>query len=66
MCEKLSDKQKLVDLCFAFVLTATSDNEFCKKSEEEKAEWVKENLDAMGFKTQACGISWGVLVREDN
>lgn len=56
-----SNEQKLVDLCFELVLTATQDKKFCKKSNEEKAAWVADQLRKCGFDTKPVGCSWGVL-----
>ena len=56
-----SKEQELVNLCYSLVLVSTSDKVFCKKSNEEKAEWVREHLNAMGFPTIPMGARWGYL-----
>lgn len=62
ICKKSScQSQKLVDLCFDLVLTATSDHVFCAKSGEEKAQWVADKLKECGFSTTPVGSSWGYL-----
>ncbi len=57
-----TEQQRLVNLCFSLVLAATSDKKFCKKSTEQKAEWVAEKLKNCGFETTPVGASWGVLI----
>lgn len=58
----MEDKiQKLVDIAFDLVLTATSDKKFCKKDNPEKAEWVARQLRLCGFDTFPVGMCWGVL-----
>lgn len=64
MCWEVSNEQKLIDLCFEMVLTATSDKNFCERSDEVKVKWVRENLAVLGFVTAPCGMSWGVLKKE--
>lgn len=57
-------EQKLIDICFELVLTATHPNhrhDFWKKTRDEKAAWVAEQLRGCGFDTTPCGASWGVL-----
>lgn len=57
-------EQKLVDICFLAVLTATDPlyiKGFAKMSMQEKADWVAAQLSACGFPTDPCGSSWGVL-----
>lgn len=64
--EKLYN-QKLVDVCFHLVLTSTSEKNkeyFYTKTEEEKAEWVRDQLRYSGFNTHAVGASWGILDKE--
>ena len=56
-----SSTQELIDICFALVLTATQNKKFCKKSNEEKAAWVADQLRKCGFYTEPLGASWGVL-----
>ena len=66
----MSKEQKLIDICFQLVLTATSQHpdisdEFKAKMQgsdnEYKANWVAEQLRACGYDTIPCGASWGVL-----
>jgi hypothetical protein len=59
------DVQKLIDICYQLVLTSTSHEDFCKWSDESKAEWVSKTLKECGFDTTPCGSSWGVL-KENN
>ena len=59
-----SKEQKLVDLAFGLVLTITAKKHvdvFKNKSNEDKAEWVADQLRKCGFDTSPCGSSWGVL-----
>lgn len=37
---------------------------FKKMSREEKAAWVRRQLDLCGYKTVPMGMKWGVLVDE--
>lgn len=60
----MSQLQKLIDITFQMVLVSTDDPVFCKKSTEEKAEWVAETLRNCGFDTQPLGSSWGVLKKK--
>ena len=56
-------EQKLVDLCFETVLTATGPSArwFKNKTTEQRAAWVAEQLRGCGFPTSPCGGKWGVL-----
>jgi hypothetical protein len=65
MCEKISNEQKLIDLCFSLTLTASAWESIHKSSNEEIAKWVANNLRLCGFPTEPCGMSWGVL-KKDN
>ncbi len=59
-----SREQKLVDICFQLVLTATDRNfkkDFTRMNVVEKASWVAKQLRECGFDTEPCGSSWGVL-----
>jgi hypothetical protein len=67
----MSREQKLVDICFELVLTATSSvgrgdvpagDWFKNKTNEQKAEWVADQLRICGFDTVPCGACWGLLV----
>lgn len=59
-----SKEQQLIDICFSLVLTATSPskhNTIKDASQEEKAEWVRSQLNGCGFEVEPCGSSHGVL-----
>jgi hypothetical protein len=59
--------QKLVDICFQLVLVSTSEPALCKKTDEEKANWVRANLNGCGFKVnEGCGCSWGTLTEVED
>ena len=65
--------QKLVDLCYDLVLTATDEGRgrdgkpparwFRAKGRttEQKAAWVTDQLRGCGFDTSPCGATWGLL-----
>jgi hypothetical protein len=60
----VSNEQKLVDICFNVLLHATDPHSFewfVKATNEQKAEWLREQLKSCGFPTTPCGSSWGVL-----
>ena len=59
------EKQQLVDLIFAMVLVATNDPIFCKKTKEERMEWVANTLRDSGIDTHPIGSSWGVIVNKE-
>ena len=65
---KQTREQTLVDICFQLVLVATDDRTsdyFKNKTNDEKAEWVRERLRGCGFNvSDPVGSSWGVLVNE--
>lgn len=57
-------EQKLVDICFDLVLTCLRPESkafFEQKTDEEKANWVREQLKACGIDTTPIGASFGVL-----
>jgi len=58
----MSNDQKLIDICFEIGLTI-SDTRYnmYKKSNEEKADWIAQQLRGCGFDTQPVGSSWGKL-----
>lgn len=59
-----SKEQKLIDIAFELVLTITNKENvdiFKNKSNEDKADWVADQLRKCGFDTCKCGSSWGVL-----
>ena len=55
------DKQKLVDIMFEIGLTIASNKNLQKSSNEQVADWIKNQLNQCGFPTTAVGSSWGVL-----
>jgi hypothetical protein len=69
MFEVKSDKQKLVDLCFAIGIMLSTPGkgrddkkyDMTKWSVPKKAEWIAEQLRLSGFDTLPVGSSWGVL-----
>lgn len=56
-------EQKLIDIMFEIAMLAPK--VMHDRSKEEIAEWVRYNLAECGFKTMPCGLSWGVLVNDD-
>ena len=63
-CKKKSAQQELIDICFELVLTATDKSYkkfFNKADQEQKAEWVRNQLKQCGFEVYSCGCSHGVL-----
>ena len=61
-----SREQKLIDILFSCVLTISDPEHasaFSKKTKEERATWVAEQLRSCGFDTVPVGASWGVLRR---
>jgi hypothetical protein len=61
-----SKEQKLIDVCFELVLVSTSSPEFCSKTNDEKAEWVRRQLNLCGFAVMPSGCSHGVLIKDDS
>jgi len=62
-------EQKLIDILFSCVLTISDPEHagaFSKKTKEERAAWVAEQLRGCGFDTSPVGASWGVLRRNDD
>jgi PIN domain nuclease of toxin-antitoxin system len=58
-----AQEQKLVDIMFEVALTISDKKlKLYKKTNEEKAEWVADQLRKCGFNTMPCGSSWGVLL----
>lgn len=55
--------QKLIDICFTCVLTATDDKypQLKNGTDEEKATWVARQLRLCGYDTEPIGASWGRL-----
>ena len=57
-------EQELVNLCYSLVLTCTNKKQkdhFLQKSTEERAEWIRMQLNSNGFPTTPLGSSWGIL-----
>ena len=61
---EISKEQKLIDLVFEIALTI-SDKKFPLRNSpnEEKGQWIAEQLRKGGFDTNPVGASWGVLKR---
>jgi len=67
--DSMRREQKLVDLCFDIGLLISdtgNDREgnpitLYKKSQQERAAWIAEQLRLCGFPTHPCGASHGVL-----
>lgn len=57
-------EQKLIDLTFEIAITMQMHRKaFKKKSREEVAAWVADQLKKCGYPTVPCGMSWGVLTK---
>jgi len=56
-----SNEQKLIDIMFEIGLMIHNNEWFNEKSNEEVAEWIREQLKMCGFDTKPIGSSWGVL-----
>lgn len=56
-----SNEQKLIDIMFEIGLMIHNNEWFNEKSNEEIAEWIREQLKMCGFDTKPIGSSWGVL-----
>ena len=56
-----SNEQKLIDIIFEIGLMIHNNEWFNEKSNEEVAEWIREQLKMCGFDTKPIGSSWGVL-----
>lgn len=56
-----SNEQKLIDIIFEIGLMIHNNEWFNEKSNEEVAEWIREQLKICGFDTEPIGSSWGVL-----
>lgn len=52
-------EQKLVDIMFQVAMVAAE--HLHGKTDEEIAEWVRQQLDGCGFPTTPIGSSWGHL-----
>lgn len=63
---KMED-QKLIDICFQIgIVISDPEYKFHKKTREERATWIAQQLAACGYPTVPCGASWGVLTLELN
>lgn len=61
----MSREQQLIDLMFQVALTLSDNKLNCRKWDTAtKADWIAEQLRAVGFDTTPCGCSWGIL-KED-
>ena len=59
------NEQKLIDIVFEVVMVLHHyPDSFKGMDRDEKAAWVRRQLDGCGFKTIPMGMSWGVLVDE--
>lgn len=59
-------EQRLVDAVFEmFLVFHDYRNHFEGKSREEVAKWVSDRLTGVGFPTIPVGMSWGVLVEDE-
>ena len=56
-----SNEQKLIDIMFEIGLMIHNNEWFNEKSNEEVAEWIREQLKMCGFDTKPIGSSWGAL-----
>lgn len=54
-------QQKLIDIMFQVGLTIHNDYHFSSWSNEEVAEWIREQLKQTGFEVVPMGASHGVL-----
>ena len=73
-----SKEQLLIDIMFSIGLTIHDShktnitrtrgddipNWFKGKSQEEVAQWIREQLNLCGFEVEPCGMSHGVLKKE--
>ena len=56
------DKQKLIDMCFSIgIVMSDPRNDFIIMTREEKGKYIADQLRGIGFDTNPCGMSWGVL-----
>lgn len=56
-----SREQKLVDISFQIAMLIKSNESLQKKSNEELAEWMRNQYEGCGFPMKPIGASWGVL-----
>ena len=56
-----NNEQKLIDIIFEIGLMIHDNEWFNGKSNEEVAEWIREQLKLCGFDTKPIVSSWGVL-----
>lgn len=59
-------KQRLVDLVFEIGLITKNNPEVQEMQQEEYIAWIRKQLTMMGFKTRAQGMSWGLLIEDDD
>lgn len=56
-------ERKLVSLCFEIGMTIARESAFfADKTDDEVAEWIRNQLDSCGFKTIPLGSNWGYLL----
>jgi len=59
--------QRLIDICFEIGLVISDPKlDLYKKTNDEKGEWIANQLRQCGFDTDPCGASWGVLKEKPN
>jgi len=57
------NEKDLVDIATQLVITYhMSRKHFKKKSNEEVATWIREQLKACGYETQPMGMNWASLI----
>lgn len=54
-------EQRLIDILFSVSLMIHNDPLFKDMTDDQVAEWIRHNLQELGFKTIPVGSSWGVL-----
>lgn len=59
-----NNEQKLIDIMFEIGLTIKDNPVLNRKSNEELATWIREQLSLCGFETEPIGASWGVLIKK--
>ena len=59
---EVSDRQKLVNICFEVAMTVRDNNKLKGMSNEDLCTWVAGQLKACGFETIPVGCSWGMLI----
>lgn len=56
------ETSELMEILFQVAIVAAE--RMHGRSAQEVAEWAASQLEACGFKTQPCGMSWGILMEE--